>query len=64
MLSIILRQFVFVIFGFAFITSLNADDSFFDDDVFDDSDVFVAVTQVILMTLMTLMTLGSLYESF
>ena len=39
MLNIILRQFVFVIFGFAFITSVNADDSFFDDDVFDDSEV-------------------------
>ena len=39
MLNSVLRQFIFVIFGFAFITSVAADDSFFDDDVFDDSEV-------------------------
>ena len=39
MLNSVLRQLIFVIFGFTFLMNVNADDSFFDDDiVFDESD--------------------------
>ena len=39
MFNSFLRQFIFVIFGFAFLLNVNADDSFFDDDiVFDESE--------------------------
>jgi hypothetical protein len=52
MFSIVLRQFIFVIFSFSFLLNVGADDSFFDDDIVfnesqgefdewsDDSDVF------------------------
>ena len=39
MFNSFLRQFIFVICGFAFLLNVNADDSFFDDDiVFDESE--------------------------
>ena len=39
MLNSVLRQLIFVIFGFTFLMNVNADDSFFDDDiVFDESE--------------------------
>ncbi len=52
MFSIVLRQFIFVIFSFSLLLNVGADDSFFDDDIVfnesqgefdewsDDSDVF------------------------
>lgn len=39
MLNSVLRQLIFVIFGFTFLMNVNADDSFFDDDIaFDESE--------------------------
>ena len=39
MFNSLLRQVIFVIFGFIFLLNVNADDSFFDDDtVFDESE--------------------------
>jgi len=39
MLKSVLRQLIFVIFGFTFLMNVNADDSFFDDDIaFDESE--------------------------
>ena len=39
MFNIVLRQFIFVIFSFAILLNVSADDSFFDDDiVFDESE--------------------------
>ena len=39
MFNSLLRQVIFVIFGFIFLLNVNAEDSFFDDDtVFDESE--------------------------